>query len=654
VEPKEILALFGRPIVLLKILRKEKKPCDSAWQKLTVADMTADYLASLNGRTNIGILHGESSGGLCGIEFDSGEYAKLFSAANPWTVSGLWSKAKRGPCFWVFIRGAFPKSHDLFDAEGRHIGEFRSTGRQTVFSGEHPSGLEYRNSGRPPAELEYSQIVFPHGILTARPRPEPAPALARRDRDQVIRDIAQESATSLFTIFNGQLFLNERFVAELIERLYDILFEQDEATFREYDPATGAWQYEHPDYVRKKIGDELRDLSICLAEPRLFKKIRSATINPIFNQLQAIVGKRGFFDKPHGMLHAKNGMFDIGINEIRRFDFSPAWRSRGFVDINYKQEAACPKFLAAINYALEPEDVSLVQKWAGNLLIAGNPSHRLMLFIGKAGRGKSFLAEVFETIIGLENVAGLRPKLLNERFELSAFPGKMLLVGKDRDQDFLNHQGAAVIKSLVGADTSLMAESKHANRRFYIKGKFNVLITMNEPPRLRTGGMEDAAAWLRRILSVEFTSPPIEKVQHDYALEIVKEEAEGVLAWMVAGRIALLRDIAETGNYVLTPEQQARVDVIVAESQSALHFAKACVYRKDGASVTSAELVRAYAQYCKAREWTPMPERVFLERISEIVLKLYMAGKSNDIKGTDGKLKRGYRGIAIASEDNDA
>ena len=114
--------------------------------------MVPAYLAGLNGETNIGILHGRASGGLCGIEFDDLAHAKLFWNVNAWAKDGLWSKAKRGPCFWCFIRGAYPANHELYDEAGKHVGEWRADGRQTVFSGTHPEGMPYQNSGKPPAE----------------------------------------------------------------------------------------------------------------------------------------------------------------------------------------------------------------------------------------------------------------------------------------------------------------------------------------------------------------------------------------------------------------------------------------------------------------------------------------------------------------------
>jgi putative DNA primase/helicase len=87
----------------------------------------------------------------------------------------------------------------------------------------------------------------------------------------------------------------------------------------------------------------------------------------------------------------------------------------------------------------------------GALLLGGNPAQRVFILTGTAGAGKSTLMKIFERIVGINNVYELRTALLHERFEQSRFIGKSLLTGKDVPGDFLQKQGAYVIKKLVGA-----------------------------------------------------------------------------------------------------------------------------------------------------------------------------------------------------------
>ena len=91
------------------------------------------------------------------------------------------------------------------------------------------------------------------------------------------------------------------------------------------------------------------------------------------------------------------------------------------------------------------------------------------------------------------------------------------------------------------------------------------------------------------------------------------------------------------------------VNVIVAESQSVYHFAKARLYRKEDSDVALSELTPAYADYAKARDWTPLPEHKFQAKLRDLMLELFGASKSNSIK-RNNKSVRGYHNIALAME----
>jgi hypothetical protein len=56
---EQVRSLLG-PCVLVKILRGKKAPCTRDWQRLSQADMTSAYLASLNHDGNIGVLLGKT------------------------------------------------------------------------------------------------------------------------------------------------------------------------------------------------------------------------------------------------------------------------------------------------------------------------------------------------------------------------------------------------------------------------------------------------------------------------------------------------------------------------------------------------------------------------------------------------------------------
>ena len=80
-------------------------------------------------------------------------------------------------------------------------------------------------------------------------------------------------------------------------------------------------------------------------------------------------------------------------------------------------DADCPRLKSELlASALDPEDISLLQRWCGALLLGRNRAQRIMLLTGTAGGGKSTLLEIVEDVIGPMNVCQLRTEHLSERF----------------------------------------------------------------------------------------------------------------------------------------------------------------------------------------------------------------------------------------------
>src|SRR5439155_8058643 len=108
--------------------------------------------------------------------------------------------------------------------------------------------------------------------------------------------------------------------------------------------------------------------------------------------------------------------------------FSPSYRRRNKLAVRLDSSATCPLFLDTLmRPALNADELELLQRWCGLALIGENLAQRFLILSGTAGGGKGTFVRVLVGIIGQNNVATLRTKLLNERFELGRFLGKTLL-----------------------------------------------------------------------------------------------------------------------------------------------------------------------------------------------------------------------------------
>jgi hypothetical protein len=184
-----ILELTG-PAVLLAVNKGAKKPRDSEWQKITLEDMTPLYYRGLWG--NIGVSLGKASNGLHSIDCDDEETFKELLELNPTFADTLQSHGSRGGNFWLRIEGDAPKTghfHRNSQAEKVRLGEWRSTGAQTIIYGQHPSGIQYRNNGKPAITIKFADIVWPNGwVLPWNGKAEPTTDYKKNEAERQSKD----------------------------------------------------------------------------------------------------------------------------------------------------------------------------------------------------------------------------------------------------------------------------------------------------------------------------------------------------------------------------------------------------------------------------------------------------------------------------------
>jgi hypothetical protein len=211
--------------------------------------------------------------------------------------------------------------------------------------------------------------------------------------------------------------------------------------------------------------------------------------------------------------------------------------------------------------------------------------------------------------------------------------------------DFLGRPGASVLKALVGGDP-LTAEAKGSNAVFTLTGNFNVLITSNSRLRVRLDG--DAGAWGRRLIIIRFERPPPARRIDNLADRLIAQEGPGILRWAVVGYVAAREEIAERGDLALSPDQQARVEALLSQSDSLRWFVREGTQRGEG-DVTVAELVEGYFRFCSDREWTPLAARNVESGLRDTLLETYGITQSHGVQ-REGRSQRGWCGLRLRRE----
>jgi phage/plasmid-associated DNA primase len=681
-----LTALGGRP-VLVPIWLGMKKPLFDDWQKLTFEqtqnrDLPLVWSKPIEGSKeretyrrgtygseldrvrreggNLGVILGRPSAMevpltgaryvLASIDVDRDDVVDAFLALNPRLGRTLRTRGRRGCNFWLWVEA------DAYVAGVKHIfdalpdgtpskvkwGEWRTDGGQTVVYGVHPDtgGRYQRISESPtPVNLAFADIVWPAG-LSLPWMPTPAEQLvARVGPGWMISE-------------KGAISINQPYFAAKYSMEHHVLFEPDEAAFYLYEAARGLWIKTSDDTIQTAIEDDIKTISDAEKIPQLITMRSSSFLRGCVQILRGRVEKRDAFRREAGLIHLRNCMLDLRGGELKIHPFGPKHYSRNQVPVDFDAAATCAQFISALvgQSVLSAERADLLQRWAGSLLLGPNVLQRFVLLYGTSGGGKSTFVGLMRKMIGEANCTQLRTKHLEERFEMFFYVGKSLLIAPDVNGDFLQQDGAHVLKALVGGDP-LSAERKQGGAAIQITGDFHIAITCNSRLLIKLEG--DADAFRRRMLPIHYCLPKPAKRIDDFQSILFSSEASGILNWMLAGARRVLEQKQSHGDYILSAVQQEEIDSLLAESDSVRHFISHAVERSEaGDTLTIHELCEAYVLYCDDKGWRAETFKRAMNAMPDAVSEFWHMTPRNDIKrgaAEDGKPKqqRGYKGLRL-------
>jgi P4 family phage/plasmid primase-like protien len=429
---------------------------------------------------------------------------------------------------------------------------------------------------------------------------------------------------------------------------------EDELIFREcklcvfysYDDANGLWRTVSEDRLLHHFDKIIRRLAKAYGFDRnaVATFCTKKTLTYLVELLRGHVERPYIFDGRPMAIHLANGMLRLFGNKYELTEYHPTYFSRNRCPIEFNPAARYPKFQSFLDWALPDKDEqATLQLIAGQWLLGRNVFQRIVVLRGPGGSGKSTYMNIVRHLVGKENCAELRTKHLSERFEMNNYLNKSLLIGADVPAGFLGGDSADSLKKMTGDDL-LTVERKYAADTAEIVGNFNIGITSNS--RLKVRLDRDEAAWRRRLVIIEFLSAPPARIERDLADSLIKEEAQGILLWMITGAARLLELANAKEDFPLTAKQRGLIDDLLLDSDSLGRFVRECLRKDEGGSVSTSEVVEAYVRHCHARSWVPLlnPEKY----LRELIEQSHGICQSHDIQ-RDGKELRGYRNLKITT-----
>lgn len=413
--------------------------------------------------------------------------------------------------------------------------------------------------------------------------------------------------------------------------------------FTRHDPKTGIWRSIGRRQCIAEIGEQYAILCSEHECPGMLSRRTQNLLDDIFELAKSFAPAYCPEKTPEGFIPVADGVIDItsGIPTLKPHSETYGFRYQAPVSWG-APSVQCPRFLAALNEALPPEDISLIQRYAGQCLLGKNLSQTILILRGTPAGGKSTLVNILSGLIGAEFVTEMRTAHLSDRFELSRLVGRTLLLGVDVPSNFLDSLGASRLKPLVGGDI-ITIERKNSNEAPSVRGEFNLLITTNTRLRVRLDG--DTGAWRRRLLIVDYERKPPAQPIPDFAGLLLREEGAGILRWAVEGAIALRAELSK-GKLQLTDAQRQRTEDLLTESDSVTAFVKEYIVPATTGDITTYEASTAYNDFCDEKGWAAEPERNFASRFVLAMRDIHGVARRNDIRrGAD--LHRGYSRVKI-------
>jgi len=328
---------------------------------------------------------------------------------------------------------------------------------------------------------------------------------------------------------------------------------------------------------RKSVGGDWYQMSFMNSKLRAALKI-AADLLPLPSPL----------DSHPYLLNLKNGTIDLKTGELQEHD--PADYITKLAPVEYKPDASCPKWKDFLNRAFEdfPAGITYLQKILGYAMTSDVSEKCFFIFYGPDGsNGKSMLINVVRAILGADYRIQIAAESLTVnrvsaiRSDIARLMG--FRFGTTSETNEAIRFNEAMIKSLTGSDP--MTARKLYQNDIEFTPELKLFIATNARPHFN---LSDPAMMSRVVIIPFNVAIPVEEQNRNLTAELIAEESEGILAWLVQGAVLWAQER-------LGPNPFDTKDVAIVISLN--KFVETCCVRGKGLKVTSTRLLDVFNLY---------------------------------------------------------
>jgi len=308
--------------------------------------------------------------------------------------------------------------------------------------------------------------------------------------------------------------------------------------------------------------------------------VRSASRKAMSNMMGVAIGDdrlwrdlNDFDAKPH-LLNFENGTVDIrkevGNGRIRQHD--PLDFLTQIIHHKYDPDAKCPRWLKLVERVVQNANADgatlrFLQKALGYSILGGNPEHMIFFLTGSERCGKSKILEIVRALIGEDYAHISKPDLISKKkgghhdSEVYSIIAKRLVLIAEVSSAYSLDE--SIVKSITGEPVAT-ARRLHKAEEIQVPTTWTIWLATNDNPTVQN--WDGAIAERVVVIPCGPTVPPEERVP-DLDRQIIEEEAEGVLAWLVEGAHMWWSDLEATRNAGVASTGLAKPPSVLAAGQ---------------------------------------------------------------------------------------
>ncbi len=178
-----------------------------------------------------------------------------------------------------------------------------------------------------------------------------------------------------------------------------------------------------------------------------------------------------------------------------------------------------------------------------------------------------------------------------------------------------------------------------------LQGHYPIILACNGKPKIHLD--QDTDAWLRRLAVLALKTPTHEQHFGKMAELILKNEASGILNWLLEGRARLAKDKLQLTQ---TPEQKERAATLLLASDSPASFVRSCIRKEKGGVIWGEELYEQYQKWCRKLTLRPFAAKEFMQMAKAEIETEFGLRPRHDLVRDNGRAGRGWSGLAVVME----